>query len=67
MQETCREEALDLLDQLTAFLAVEKYQEVLMKRAETRRAVNVMLSLISESTDFVREKTVAGVHGIVGE
>ena len=49
------------------FLSIESHIDVLKKRAETRRAVNVMLSLISESTDFIREKTVAGVRGIVGE
>lgn len=66
MQATCREEALNLVDELASFLSIEHHIEVLKKRVETRRALNVMLDLISESTDFIREKTATGFIGLVG-
>lgn len=67
MQGTCREEALSLVDELASFLSIERHIEILKKRGETRRAVNVMLDLISESSDFIREKTTVGFVGLVGE
>ncbi len=66
MQETCRKAALDLVEQVTAFLSIEKYVEKLKKREETRRAVQVMLGLISETSNYICEKTRTGLGGIIG-
>ena len=66
MQETCRKAALDLIEQVTSFLSIEKYVEKLKTREETRRAVQVMLVLISEVSNFICEKTRTGLGGIIG-
>ncbi len=66
MQTTCRVEALDLIDQLMPFLSVEKHIAFLTKRAETRRAVGVMLQLVSDASNYIFEKTSTGVRGFIG-
>lgn len=65
MQETCREEALELLEQLTSFLSIERHIKVLEKRSEMQRAVNIMLDLIKESSEFIQKKTATGLRGFV--
>lgn len=66
MQKGCRDEASNLVEQLMSFLSIEAYIDTLKKRTETRRAVGVMLELISDASNYICEKTSTGVRGIIG-
>lgn len=66
MQKACHEGASDLVEQLMPFLAIKNYIEKLKKRSETRRAAQVMLVLISDTSNYICEKTRTGLGGIIG-
>lgn len=46
--------------------SIQGYKEKLEQREETRRAVQVMLVLVSEASDYICEKTRTGVDGVLG-
>lgn len=65
-QRACRDGALDIIEEFTAFLVIADHLDSLKKRAETRQAVKHMLDSISAASKYISEKTSAGVRGIIG-
>ena len=63
-EEACRNEAIELVGQLEPFLLIESRIEELKGREETRRAVEKMLRLIEEISDYIRNKTSPGLIGM---
>ena len=62
-EEACRNEAVELVEQLEPFLLIESRIEGLREREETRRAVKKMLHLIEEVSDYVCNQTSPGLIG----
>ena len=63
-EEACRNEAVELVEQLEPFLLMESRIGELMGNEETRRAVEKMLHLIEEVSDYIRNKTSPGLVGM---
>lgn len=59
-QEACRDEALELVEQLGPFLLIESRIKELKEREETRRAVGETLHLIIDVSEYISNKTSSG-------
>ena len=53
MQKECRDEALNLVEQLEAFLLLEHCVPQLREKKETRKAVEKMLTLTEEISKYI--------------
>ena len=63
-EEACRNEAVELVGQLEPFLLIESRIEELKGREGTRRAVEKMLHLIEEVSDYICNKASPGLIGV---
>ena len=63
-QKGCRDKAIDLIAMVEPFLEIEHHVQALRARKETQRAVEVMLGLISDIADYIREKTNRSIIGV---
>ncbi|KAF7792180.1 hypothetical protein EIP86_003211 [Pleurotus ostreatoroseus] len=62
-QENCRDEALKLVEELDSFLLIESHLQALEEWEETRKAVEVMVSLIAETSMYILNQTSDGIIG----
>ena len=59
-QKSCRNSALELVEQFESFLMVEAHIPELRERSETKRAVSEMLKVITEAVKFISDDTPTG-------
>ncbi|KAF7794633.1 hypothetical protein EIP86_005770 [Pleurotus ostreatoroseus] len=62
-QESYRDEALELIEQLGSFISVLNYVQELTERKDLRRAFEHMLKFIAETSDYIRNKTNSTIIG----
>ena len=57
MQEKCRDAAIELVDQFDMFLSVEAHVKELRQRVETERAVEMMVKLIGDISEYISSRS----------
>ena len=62
-QESCRDGALILVHEFIPILFVHDHEDALRQRTEMRRAVQVMLDLIEETSEYILNRTSSRVIG----
>ena len=62
-QKDCRDEALDLVQELQDITSLQARVSELRTREETKRAVDRLLDLVKRVCDYMVEKTSDGVLG----
>ena len=64
-QKSCRDEAIELVEQFDYFASIESRIPELKKRPETRKAVKKMLHLIGSTADYISSNTSGSVIGML--
>ena len=64
-QEACRDEAVELVSEFEPILTLQERIEDLMERAETRRAVERISSVVEDASLYIIEHTSESIIGML--